>query len=120
MRRLDISDYTVDVLNPKAGDKRGDGSEEPETLDIPYDVKRSLVEMLLSRQLELSATALLERDEIARKILRCTDGFVLLEDEEYDKLVSAVNTVKGLGRQDVPLMRRILEETKQIEVEEKK
>lgn len=120
MRRLDISDYTVEMLNPKAGEKRDDESIEPETLDIPYDVKRSLAEILLSKQLELTARQLLERDEIARKILHCTDGFVLLEEEEYDKLVNAVNSIKGLGRPDVQLMRRILEETEQIEVEEKK
>ncbi|MBA7714230.1 hypothetical protein ES703_123247 [subsurface metagenome] len=120
MRRLDISDYTVELLNPKAGEKRDDDSLEPETLDIPYDVKRSLVEMLLSKQLELNARALLERDEIARKILHCTDGFVFLEEEEYKKLVSAIETLRGLGRPDVPLMRRILEETEQVEVEEKK
>lgn len=120
MRRLDLSNYTVEVLNQNAGEKCEDGSLEPDTLNIPYDVKRSLAEVLLSKQLELSARALLERDEIARKILHCTDGFVLLEEEEYTKLVSAVNTIKGLGRPDVPLMRRILEETEQIEVEEKK
>lgn len=109
MRKLVISDYMV-----KARD-----SETNKLVDAPYSVKESLVSVLFQPDLQLSATALLEQNKLANKINDAKDGFVLLEDADYEKLTKAINTVKGLSRNDVEFVRRILE-AEQVKVEEKK
>ena len=90
----------------------------PEFISIPYHVKDSLVELLMARDNQLTGREILERDVTARKILACTDGYVLLEDDEWNKLNMATNTVRGLGRSDVELIRRIVDAEK-VEVEVK-
>lgn len=108
MRQINLSDYSVRLRDEKG-----------EYKDVPYDVKDVMIEILLSRSLGLSGAEILKRDGLAHKIMDCTDGMVLLEEDEWDKFVTAINTVKGLGRDDVELVRRILEAEK-IEVEPKK
>lgn len=108
MRQIDLSNYSVRVRDEKGM-----------WIDLPYEVKDSIIEMLFARDLQLSGRELLKRDELARKLSACADGNVLLEEEEWNKLVMAVETVKGLGRPDVELVHRILEAPK-IEVEAKK
>lgn len=107
MRRLDLSDYTVRLRN-----------EQGELEDLPYPVKDSVVELLLARTLQIAGRELIERDNIARKIL-AADGEVLLEEEEYSRLLVSAETVTGQGRTDVQLIRRIFD-APQVEVEEKK
>jgi len=108
MRRIDVTNYSVRV--------RG---QDGNYTELPYDMKDSMVEALLARDLQLSGTALLESDELARKIMSCTDGSIILEEAEWLKLVHALNTIKGLGRPDVDFVHRIFEAEK-VEVEEKK
>ena len=108
MRQIDLASYSVRVRDEKG-----------EWVDLPYMVKDSMVEILFSRDLQLSGRELLKRDELAHKISGCTDSKALLEEEEWNKFVMAVETIKGLGRPDVELVRRILEAPK-IEVEAKK
>lgn len=91
----------------------------PDHIESIYDTKDSMVEILLSAQNQISGTELLERDKIARKILDCADGHILLEEEEWSRLVKSVNTVKGLGKPEVELVRRVLG-AETVEVEEKK
>jgi len=107
MRQIDLSNYSVRVRDEKG-----------EWFDLPYEVKDSIIEMLFARDLQLKARELLDRDDLARKIRDCADGQIILEEEEYNKILAAANTVKGLGRPDVELIRRILE-AKRIQVEEK-
>jgi len=91
----------------------------PDFLEPEYDVRDSLIEVMFSRDLQLSARELLDRDDLARKIRDCSDGFVLLEEEEWKKLEKAVNTIKGFGKPDVEFVHRILE-AEEVKVEEKK
>lgn len=90
----------------------------PEYTEIPYHVKDSLIDLVMARDNQLTGREVLERDVIARKILACTDGHVLLEEDEWNKLNMATTTVRGLSRPDVELIRRIVD-AKQIEVEAK-
>jgi len=103
MRKLDISDYTV---KSRQQDKE---TGEIKVVDAPYPVKATLIGILFHPSLQLEAREALERDRLANKINDCKDGFVLLEDAEYDKLVQAVNTVKGFSRNDVEFIKRVLE-----------
>ncbi|MBA7618716.1 hypothetical protein ES703_26047 [subsurface metagenome] len=89
----------------------------PVYLELPYYVKDSLIDLIMARDNQLSGKELLERDDIARKIL-CADGHVLLEEEEWSKLNTATTIVRGLSKPDVELIRRIVD-AKKIEVEAK-
>ncbi|MBA7705364.1 hypothetical protein ES703_114192 [subsurface metagenome] len=91
----------------------------PEYVEVPYHVKDSLIDIMMARDLQLTGREVLARDAIARKILDCADGHVLLEEEEWGKLNMAVDTVRGLSKSDVELIRRIVD-AKQIEVKVKK
>lgn len=108
MRQIDLSNYLVRVRDEKG-----------EWTKLPYEVKDSMTEMLFARDLQLSGPELLTRDDLVRKINGCTDSKVLLEEEEWNKCVRAAETIKGLGRTDVELIRRILKAPK-VEVEAKK
>jgi hypothetical protein len=107
MRRVDLSSYKVPVKSPGGVD------------EVEYDVRDSCIEVLLSRELNLTARELLDRDDLARKIRDCPDGHMLLEEGEWAKLAQSVNAVKGFGRADVEWVRRVLD-AEQVQVEEKK
>jgi len=119
MRQLDMTDYTVSLPNPKAGEEHKDGKVEPAMVDVPYRFKESMIEILFARDNQLNGMEILERDKLAHKIYDCSDGSILLEEEEWHKFYNALEAVKGLGRVDVEFCRRILEAEK-IEVEAKK
>lgn len=106
MRKLDISDYTMRLRN-ESGDLE----------DHPYDVKDSLIELLFGRDLQLTGVQLIERDKTAQKIAASPDGHVLLEDAEWAMLSVATEVVRGLGRNDVELIKRIVS-AEEVEVKE--
>jgi len=94
MKKIIISDY--DVTQP-------DGSV------LPYQVRDSLVELMLNRQLKLSGSELLRRNAVCSKILECEKDFFLMEEADYAKLKAAADAIEGLGKEDVELIRRIFE-----------
>ena len=107
MKKLVISNYKVKARN-----------EKDEIVDVPYNVKESVVSILFHPSLQLEAMDLLEQNKLANKINDAKDGFVLLEDAEYEKVLKAANTFKGFSKNDVELVRRILE-AEQVNVKEK-
>ena len=108
MRRINLENYMETVRDEKGEDVK-----------LPYDVKNSMIEVLLSRDLGLSAREVLNREDLARKIRDCPDGSILLEEADHAKLVEAVDTIKGWGRVDIEFLKRITK-APEVEVEEKK
>ena len=106
MRKVLLTDYEVTV----------DAVDGMKT--IPYKVRDSLVELMFNPDLKLSAREALERDDFARLILDVSTDDILLEEADYLKLKQACETLKGVTRNDVPLMRRILE-APEVDVEAK-
>jgi hypothetical protein len=76
---------------------------------IPYNVRESMVDVLLNRTLKLRPVELLKRSKTAEKILSEKTDWVELEDAEYDALKAACEQIEGVGREDLELCRRILE-----------
>lgn len=97
MKRIDVRDYPVGV-------QMDDGTIR----EIPYNVRDSLVGCLFHPELKLGGREILVRDLIAKKIESAED-YVLLEDAEYQKLNSAFDTVKGFGKADIELVRRVFD-----------
>ncbi len=104
MRKIEVSNYAVKVRTAEG------------ISSVEYDVKGSLITCLLHPILKLGARELLIRNKIGHKIEEAK-GFVLLEEAEYAKLKSAVETIEGFGQNDVELITRVFEaEEVQVEV----
>jgi len=97
MRKLDLKKYTVSVRDANGVNKT-----------IPYDFKESLIQLMFHPELKLSGKALLETNLLAEKILK-TDKEILLEEADYNKIKSAVNNFKGFSKNEVELVKRVLE-----------
>ena len=91
MRKMEIKDYMV---------KQGE-------IDMPYFVKESIINTLFHPDLKLDHVELLKANKLADKINDCKDDFILLEDEEYNRIKRAIGVVKGLTRHDVKLVEMI-------------
>ena len=95
MKKIDVRDYLVAIP-----------AENGTTVEIPYNVKESLVGCLFHPELKLGGREIIERDVVAKKIESAVDC-VLLEDAEYQKLNHAFETVKGFGKAEVELVKRV-------------
>jgi len=100
MRKLNLKDYTV-----TGKVKGGDGN----IVDItaPYRVKDSILNLMFTRELQLSGAELVKQNVLAMKLETCKEDTILLEDEEWGRIKRAVDTFKGFNRNDVELVTRI-------------
>lgn len=114
MRKINLKDYTIKV---KAPDKLKPGRVIEG--EYPYHVKDSILTVMFCRDLQLSGAELVKQNVLAMKLEACKDDEIILEDEEWGRLVKATNTFHGFGRNDVELVTRILE-AEEVEVEPKK
>jgi hypothetical protein len=74
----------------------------------PYQVKKSIVGLLFAPQLMLSSRGIIDHDRIA-KLVESANGAVLLEDADYDRVKTAIETFSGYSRSEVELVKRVLE-----------
>lgn len=98
MKAVNLADYDVEIAAGKTE---------------PYKVRNSLISVLFAPHQQLSGRALLDRDDLARKVrdAKGTDDapdLVAFEDAEFDKIKAAVETQTGYGKFDVEFVRRIL------------
>ena len=107
MRKLDLTDYQV--TRTVMG---GDG--HPIDITGPFQVKTSIINILFMPALKLMGAALIKQNILAMKIEQAEND-VMLEDEEYDRVVAAVNAYPAGSRADVELVDRILNQTPKIE-----
>lgn len=104
MRKLNLINYNIHVDIPESG-------------IIPYNIKNSIINILFHPDLNLDGVELLLRDKLANKIEKA-ENEILLEETDYLKIKTAVETITGYNRNDIEFVRRILEAEK-IEVVEK-
>ena len=97
MRKIDLTSYDVTVP-----DREGN----METL--PYDVRGSLSDGMYHPDLRLNSKDLFTNDRIAQKI-RNSNGSILLEDAEYERVKSMMETITGFRKEDVEFVRRVIE-----------
>ena len=102
MRKIDVGSYPIEVKTPTG-----------KMINVDYSVKEMLVGVLLHSSLQLTGLELHARMPIADKIKKhdLSKGELLLEEDEYSKLLSAVKTIQGFGMNDAELVRRIIEAT---------
>ena len=114
MRRLDLTNYTVNIKTP---DRMRPGHEI--NAEFPYRVKDSILNLMFIRELQLSGAELVKQNVLAIKLESCKDDEILLEEDEYARIKKAFDTFKGFNRNDVELVTRI-QEAEVVEVEPKK
>ena len=105
MKKIDVREYLVSR-----------SAEDGTIVEIPYNVRESLVGCLFHPELKLGGREIIEIDVIATKI-ESSEDHVLLEDAEYQKLLHSFETVRGFGKAEVELVRRVFD-AKDIEVKE--
>jgi hypothetical protein len=104
MRKIDLTNYDVEILTEQG-------------LEIkPFSAKIAMSAILYHPDLRLGFRELFENDKVAQKINVAQDS-VLLEEAEYQKLKHAFETIKGFGKEDVELVRRVME-APEVEVKE--
>ena len=112
MVKLVISDY---FIQGRVTDQEKGTSEMK---DIPYNVKQSIAGLLFHPSLNLTMRDAITRKDLADSIENCKEDFILVSEDDFKKVKSAFDTVKGFGKNDLELLFRI-EKAETIEVEVK-
>lgn len=105
MRKIELQNYLVTLTR-----------ENGEVESKPYNVKESIISCFLHPALKLTGRELLLRGKLTKQIEEA-NGSILVEEENYRKLSQAFERIEGFTRNDMELVRRILE-AEEIEVEE--
>jgi hypothetical protein len=105
MRKLDISNYFIEAVRPTKN--KDTGEIRSEKVQVPYDVKASIISILFHPELKLKAVELMDRNKLAEKIHVCQEDAILLEDAEFDKVKRAIDTISGYSKDDVQFVERI-------------
>jgi len=113
MRRINLKDYIIKIRTP---DKMNLGQEID--AEFPYRIKDSILNLMFTRDLQLTGAELVKQNVLAMKLETCKDDEILLEEDEYQRIKKAIDVFKGFGRHDVELVTRITE-AEVVEVEAK-
>jgi len=108
MRKLDLSSYNVT-------DKVIGGDGEVIEVTAPYNVKDSVINVLFMPAVGLQGAALIRQNMLAMKIEASKDGFVILEEEEYQRVKSAAELFKAPSRAHVEFIDRILNKAPEVD-----
>ena len=107
MRKLNLEHYTVSVRDAQG-----------KLNNLPYDFKDAIINLMFHPDLKLSGAELLKTNILAEKIMEA-DKEIMLEEAEYNRVKSAVDSFKGFSRNEVGLVKRV-SECPEINVKETK
>ena len=108
MRKLDLRDYQVTQ-------KVKSGSGEVIDITAPYMVKDSILNIMFLPDLRLQGAALVRQNILAIKIEQAEEDWVMLEEEEYQRVKTAAEKYVAQSRADVEFIDRILNQTPEIQ-----
>jgi len=114
MKKIDVTNYMTEAKLPDPTNPHG----PLKTVESPFRMKESLSNLMFAPALRLTGPELMRQQALAMKLESVTDGVFLVEQAEYERLVNAVTTFQGFGRDHVEFVRRILE-AEDVEVTEK-
>jgi hypothetical protein len=100
MRQISVKPYSVQMPHPDATT----GTLVAKT--VAFDVRGSMIAVLFGAG--VNGRELLKRESLAKKI-ETAKATVLLEEEEYQTLLTAFRAWERFGRHEVELLRRIEE-----------
>jgi len=105
MRKIELKEYLVNLTGANG-----------EVESKPYNVKESIISCFLHPALKLTGRELLLRGKLTKRIEEADDS-ILVEEEDFRKLKQAFERIEGFTRNDMELVRRVLE-AEEIEMEE--
>jgi hypothetical protein len=108
MRKISLIPYKVADGQEKTVAGKDGVTTVVKMPDVMYDIKGSLARVLFIPALQLDPRGLIENDRIARKIEDGTDQ-ILLEETEYERLKTAIETHKGYAREDLEMVQRVMD-----------
>ena len=97
MKKINLQNYPISVSSPE-GEKT-----------MPFEVRKSIIELLFIPALRLNAMALMDQNKLAEKIKDAQEDFVLLEEEEYRRIQKSFTLFEGFDKHSVELVKRVLE-----------
>ena len=106
VRKLDLRNYDFAMVLPNG-----------QTLDSPYLVRESIVELLLPQK--HTAVSLRKHGKLADAILEEKGDYILLQEAEYAMLTAKLNECETLGKNDLKLVERI-QDCPEVDVSEDK
>ena len=109
-RKIQISSYKIDLVTVAGG---GTGRKQD------YNVKESIINVITAPEQKHKGFTHLEYMEISKKIMDCQEDYIILSEEEYQKIYRAFDNFSGYSRFDGELLERI-KNAEQVELEEKK
>jgi len=108
MRKIDLTPFTIEVV---VSDRDSAGGTQFRTIVQQYPFISNVVEITLSAKNQVTARQLLERNMVCQKLIeaeRAGQTELLLLDTEYESLKTSVENFVGLGKQDLEMVKRIL------------
>lgn len=96
MKKINLTPFNVTIRIP-------DGT----TKELPYGLRESMVEILFQPILKLNNYNLIKQEDLARKIIAAGNELIL-DDEEYARLKVALEKIEGWGKNDVEMVKRIM------------
>jgi len=106
MRKLNLRSYEIT-------EKVMGGSGELIEVTAPYNVKDSVINVMFMPAVGLQGVELVRQNKLAMKIEECEDE-VLLEEDEYQRVKTAVELFKSPSRAHVQFVDRILNQTPEV------
>jgi hypothetical protein len=107
MRKVNLVDYEV---KKKAIDPAN--LEKFTEYSLTYPVKDTILNLMFTRELQLTSAELVKQNALALKIEACKEPVITIEDAEWERLKRAIEAFKGFSRDDTELVSRILEAEK--------
>ena len=108
MRKIDLTPFTIEVV---VSDRDSAGGTQFRTIVQQYPFISNVVEITLSAKNQVTARQLLERNMVCQKLIeseRAGQFELLLLETEYEPLKTSVENFVGLGKQDLEMVKRIL------------
>jgi len=112
LRKIDLTPYTVEMRD-----------QDGNIVAIPYNIRESIESVMTATgnitTQRLSMNELLRNYEIAQKIRNAKENYVLLEENEYQRVLKSFQAFRGFSRNEVEMCKRI-KNAETVEVTEKK
>lgn len=106
--RIDLAPYDVKVGEQVIGLGPDGKTEIRADVTKPYDLRTTLVNILLHPTRQLGAREFLAACKLARQIGEGTGDLLALRDADYEEVLAAMEAFKGWARPDEEFIRRIL------------
>ena len=107
-RRINLEPYEYDT-GQKMRLPKPDGTLDERPVMADYNVRETLVNIILHPGRRMGGLDFLRAEELSRKILDESKAEVLLAEDDYAKLRAAVEQFKGYGRHDSQMLHRVMD-----------